>query len=103
MHRIKAVFAVLLTSALMVAFAATPALAQQNQTGLVNVGVDLDNNNILSQNEVIVAVPVGIAANVCGVDVNVLAQQKNNPSFVGCTADADAIADIQPGPFQPQA
>ncbi len=98
----KRMIALLTVTALMVALTATPALAQQNQSGLVNVGIDLDDTNVLTQNEVIVAVPIGIAANVCGVNANVLAQQKNNPSFVGCTADADAIADIKPGPFNPQ-
>ncbi len=98
----KRIITLVAVAALMVALTAMPALAQQNQTGLVNVGVDLDNNNILTQNEVIVAVPVGIAANVCGVNANVLAQQIGDPQFGGCTADADSIADIRPGPFRPQ-
>ncbi len=97
----KRIIASLIVAALMVALTAMPALAQQNQTGLVNVGVDLDNNNILTQNEVIVAVPVGIAANVCDVNANVLALQLRDGG-ASCTATSNAIADIRPGPFQPQ-
>ena len=56
-----------------------PAAAQQN--GLVNVDVsnvannlDLDLlNNSLNNNTV--QVPIGVAANVCGINANVLAQQ----------------------------
>lgn len=70
--------------------AAVPASADQN--GLVNV--DLSNvrtdiaKNIdvdVSQVPVSVQVPVGVAANVCGVDANVLAQQKK-----GGTAECQA-------------
>jgi hypothetical protein len=62
--------------------AAVPALAQQ-QEGLVNVNVsDVDVN---------VQVPVAIAANVCGVAVNVLAEQL--PGDVQCEADAEAAAN----------
>jgi hypothetical protein len=66
-----------------------PAVAQ-NQEGLVNVNLELDDvtvlddflneneveilNNVLNQNDVQVQVPIGIAANVCNVAVNVLAQ-----------------------------
>jgi len=59
------------------------AFAQPKQEGLVNV--DLSNlradiakdiNVDVSQIPVNAQVPVGVAANVCGVDANVLAQQK---------------------------
>lgn len=63
----------------------TPALAQR-QSGLVNVNVsdiDVDLRRIISDNNItaqipvnaIVAVPIGIAANVCNVSAAVLAQQ----------------------------
>lgn len=79
----------LLASALIVS-AGSPALAQQN--GLVNVDVsnvlndlDLDLlNNSLNNNTV--QVPIGIAANVCGVDANVLAGQRKSDSPVNCAA-----------------
>ena len=79
-----------LIASAMLAATATPALAQQQ--GLVNVDVsnvlnnlDLDLlNNTLNNNTV--QVPVGIAANVCGVDANVLAGQRKTGSPVTCTA-----------------
>ena len=80
----------ILALAAMTAVAAVPAAAQQN--GLVNVDVsnvlnnlDLDLlNNSLNNNQV--QVPIGIAANVCGVDANVLASQKKGTDPVTCTA-----------------
>ena len=88
------------TAALAVTAAAAPAGNAAIVGGnLVGVGVDVNNNNILDQNEVIAQVPVGIAANVCGVNAAVLAHQRNNGS-TGCTATPDAIATV-PGPFQP--
>lgn len=68
------------------------AFAQPKQSGLVNV--DLSNlradiakdiNVDVSQIPVNVQVPVGVAANVCGVDANVLARQKK-----GSTPSCDA-------------
>jgi hypothetical protein len=77
---------------------ATPALAQVNTSGgLVNVSVQnvdvlknfLNNDQIAALNNlsvpVTVQVPVGVAANVCGVDANVLAQQKKTGDAT-CTA-----------------
>ena len=62
---------------------AMPASAQQTQqNGLVNVDISNVANNIaqnlkinVSQVPVTVQVPVGVAANVCGVAANVLASQ----------------------------
>jgi hypothetical protein len=63
-----------------------PAFAQQ-QEGLVNVNVsDVDVGVIAN-----VQVPVAIAANVCGVAVNVLAEQL--PGDVECDADAQTAAE----------
>jgi hypothetical protein len=71
------------------AMAATPALAQVNTgSGLVAVNIQdvsilnnfLNNDQISALNNlsvpVTVNVPVGVAANVCGVNANVLAAQK---------------------------
>ncbi len=56
--------------------------AQAQQSGLVNVDVSnlradiaKDINVDVSQIPVNVQVPVGVAANVCGVDANVIARQ----------------------------
>jgi hypothetical protein len=66
--------------------AAIPATAQ-NQEGLVNVNVsDIDVGVVAN-----VQVPVAIAANVCGVAVNVLAEQL--PGDVECNADAESAAN----------
>lgn len=66
--------------------------AHAQQSGLVNVDVSniradiaKDINVNASQIPVNVQVPVGIAANVCGVDANVLAQQKQG-STPSCQA-----------------
>ena len=77
---------------------ATPALAQVNTSGgLVNVSVQnvdilknfLNNDQISALNNlsvpVSVQVPVGVAANVCGVNANVLAKQKKTGDAT-CTA-----------------
>jgi hypothetical protein len=61
---------------------ASPASAQPVFTGgLVNITV----TNVLNNNQVAVQVPIGVAANVCGVSVNVLsALAATGP--VDCTA-----------------
>jgi hypothetical protein len=56
--------------ALMVAITAMPALAQPQQNGLVNITI----TDVLNNNQVNVQVPIGVAANVCGVQANVLAR-----------------------------
>ncbi|HEV2746554.1 MAG TPA: chaplin family protein [Allosphingosinicella sp.] len=80
----------LIAAALVSAAAAAPATAQQS--GLVNVDVtnvlndlelDLLNNSL---NDNTVQVPIGVAANVCGVDANVLASQRKASSPAKCTA-----------------
>jgi hypothetical protein len=78
MH-IRLSMAVLVTA--VTALAGVSAAGAQNQSGLVNVAV-VDNT---------VQIPIGIAANVCGVAVNVLAQNlANGPS--ACDAVAGATA-----------
>jgi hypothetical protein len=82
-----------------VAAAATPAVAQVDVGGgLVDVTVQnvdilknfLNDTQIAALNNVsvpiTVQVPVGVAANVCGVNANVLASQKKAGDPVTCTA-----------------
>ncbi len=81
---------VVATAALVGAFAVTPATSAPLVTGgLVNITiVDVANNNtILSNNNVSLGAALGIAANVCGVGVNVLAQQLRNGDAT-CTSTA---------------
>ena len=84
----KRIIATLAAMAMLVLATAAPALAQQ--TGLVNVKIG----------DVTVAVPVAVAANICGVSVNVIATDFVGTQDVVCEADADAIA-LVPGPFLP--
>ncbi|MGZ2412098.1 hypothetical protein ACUXST_001519 [Sphingomonas sp. F9_3S_D5_B_2] len=84
-----------------VAALATPALGQVNTgsgNGLVAVNVQnvdilknfLNNDQIALLNNVsvpvAVQVPIGVAANVCGVNANVLASQRKGDDPVTCTA-----------------
>lgn len=79
----------MMLAAAVAAALATPAIGQVNTgSGLVAVNIQnvdilknfLNNDQISALNNVTVPVtvnvPVGIAANVCGVNANVLAQQK---------------------------
>ena len=85
----KRVIAVLAVAMLMVFSTVAPALAQR-QVGLVNIIIE----------DVVIAVPVAVAANVCNVNANVIATQILGTQEAVCTADADAMAQI-PAPFQP--
>ena len=84
------------TAVLAVGLAAAPALAQTNG-GLVTVNISNVANDIaknlsidVSQIPVSVQVPVGVAANVCGVDANVLAKQKQGGTT---TCDANSTSN----------
>ena len=70
----KRILALLAVMALMVTATVAPALAQQR--GLVNVNVE-DNT---------IQVPIGIAANICDVNANVLAQQIAQDGSATCDA-----------------
>jgi hypothetical protein len=88
--------------------AATPALAQVNTSGgLVNVSVQnvdilknfLNNDQIALLNgvqvPVTVAVPIGVAANVCGVSAAVIGKSSSDPVCTarnGTQALANAVA-----------
>jgi hypothetical protein len=50
---------------------ASPAAAQTEQDGLVNVNVE--DNEILSRNDVAIGVAAQVAANICGVKVGPVA------------------------------
>jgi len=85
--------AVLTAGALSVGAVAAPAAtaAPLVTGGLVNITV----TDVLNGNQVNVQVPIGVAANVCGVDIdaNVLARQGRDDSTSGpidCTASNTA-------------
>jgi hypothetical protein len=63
---------------------AVPASAQNRQEGLVNVAVE----------DVTVQIPISVAANVCDVNVAVLAQMTDQARM--CTATADSAASAGP-------
>jgi hypothetical protein len=80
----KARLAIALTAgAVSVGAIAAPAASAQPVVtgGLVNVTI----TDVLSQDQINAQIPIGVAANVCGVQANVLAQG-NFQSPVDCTA-----------------
>ena len=86
MIRSKRRLAALLTAGAVSAALAIPSSAPAQPVvtgGLVNVTlsdvVDINNNNVIAQ------VPIGVAANVCGVSAAVLAHNRQNTDPV-CTA-----------------
>jgi len=86
------------TVALGLAMAPAFAQNQSTQGGLVNVSLgnvkpEIAKNINVSENQVpvTVQVPVGVAANVCGVDANVLAQQGRGGT-AQCTAKNTSTA-----------
>jgi hypothetical protein len=80
--RKKLVASVFATGLLAVGAAVPSAGAAPVITGgLVNITIV----DVLSGNDVNVQVPIGVAANVCGVQANVLAQ-RNNQEPIDCTA-----------------
>jgi hypothetical protein len=82
----KVRLAVVVAFAVTMLTAAAPAGAQVNQRGLVNVAIT----------DTTVQVPVGIAANICGVAANVLATAVN-AADVDCTATGVAVAEHENG------
>lgn len=95
---------ILAAAALAATMAAAPALAQNanvNANNLVNVNIsnvanDLARDLKVNVQDLIdigsVQVPVGVAANVCNVAANVLAQQKNSPQGAACDATTTSQA-----------
>lgn len=88
-RRIARTVAIMACAAGFTGLVAAPASAANNQAGdsLVNVQVG----------DVTVQVPVALAANLCDINVNVLAQQ-NTSGPTSCQADSDASASGPPGP-----
>ena len=85
MHRMRmllAAFVALVASAML----AVPASAQPEQNGLINLAVTNVN----------VQVPVAVAANICDVNINVLAEQERSGG-ARCDATADSLASGGPG------
>lgn len=71
MMRAKKLFASLCATGLLGLVGVAPAAAQPVVTGgLVNITIV----DVLNNNEVNVQVPIGVAANVCGIQANVLAR-----------------------------
>jgi hypothetical protein len=82
MKRVKRLLATTFTTAFMAFGIAAPAGAQPVITGgLVNITIV----DVVNQNDVNVQVPIGVAANVCGIQANVLASG-NLQGPVDCTA-----------------
>jgi len=85
----------MMIAAAVLAATATPAVAQVTQGGLVNVSVSnvdilknfLNDTQVAALNgvqvPVTVAVPIGVAANVCGVSAAVIGKSTTDPV---CTA-----------------
>ena len=72
---------------LAIGLAAAPSASAQTQSGLINANIS--NNTV--------QVPIGVAANICDVDVNVLVQNLTQTGQTNCTADADGIATAAGG------
>lgn len=95
----------MIAAALATGLSAAPVAAQQ-QSGLVNVvlleDVDVRLNNIANNNNVNlqvpvtanIQVPIGIAAALCDVNANVLAQQTRGPGGT-CTATNETASDAE--------
>jgi hypothetical protein len=96
MHKVRKLAAGLATTGLLAAGIAAPSAgaAPVVTGGLVNVTV----TDVLSHDQINVQVPIGVAANVCGVQANVLARGGLQEP-IDCTAAT--TADL-PVAFAPQ-
>jgi hypothetical protein len=54
----------------------------------------LNDLNLLNDNQIVVQVPVSVAANVCNVAVNVLAKNKSKGEGCTATSGSDALAKV---------
>lgn len=54
----------------------------------------LNDLNLLNDNQIVVQVPVAVAANVCNVAVNVLAKSKSGGEGCTATSGSDALAKV---------
>lgn len=80
--------AILATTAISMSMVASPAMAQPQQNGLVNVYVD----DVLNNNNIGVGVAAGVAATLCDTTVNaaVLGVVRNRDDDGGYTCTSDA-------------
>ena len=88
----KARLAVALTTGVLAAGAAAAPVATAQPVitgGLVNITI----TDVLNNNQVNVQVPIGVAANVCGVAANVLAQG-NVSQPVSCTSSTTQMLPV---------
>lgn len=85
MRRIRVLIAAFVV-AVVAAAVAVPANAQTQQNGLVNVNLE----------GIDIGVPIAVAANICDVDVAVLAEVRKLGG-TACTADAESGAVFGPG------
>lgn len=84
--RTKRALATLAATGALAIVPAVPAMASPIVTGgLVNVTVTDVANNVLNNNNVGVGAALNVAANVCGVGVNVLASQLGTSGPISCT------------------
>ncbi len=91
--------AVLATVAVSLGLAAGPAAAQNsgNQNGLVNVNVQ----DVLNGNQVAIQAPIGVVANVCGVNVGIIQDARRAGAPVNCNASNEQATEANfPAPFQ---
>ena len=86
--RPKRMIASVCTTALAAVAIAAPAASAQPQVGLVNIDLDVRNNNVA------IVVPINAAANICGVEVEVLAADFVDNNEATCTADADQTVEL---------
>jgi hypothetical protein len=95
MLRTKKIAASVGAAAVLAVGMAGPAAAQPIiiSQGLVNVTV----TDVLNNNEVVVQVPVGVAANVCDVNAAVLIAAIEDTGSADCDATADSQATAGPG------
>jgi hypothetical protein len=82
---LRRILALISVTAMMLALTAMPALAQTQQDGLVNVNIE----NVLNDNVITIQLPIAVAANVCGVEVDVLTDEEATQEG---GADCDAAA-----------
>ena len=85
MQRVRLLVAGLLALVATAAIA-LPATAQTQQRGLINVNLE----------DIDIGVPIAVAANICDLDVNVLAEVRRLGG-TACTADAESGAVFGPG------
>jgi hypothetical protein len=84
--RTKRALATLAATGTLALVPAVPAMASPVVTGgLVNVTVTDVANNVLSNDNIAVGAALNVAANVCGVAVNVLATQLGTSGPISCT------------------